>query len=145
MDVMRMQNRAMPITIAFYVTFTLWFTAISYSTPSFYSVLVSPVIGKMLVVGNLALFCTVVLLAAWRGFKTSTFPSLDITVVGCTILGFDLVWRFYLSQSAWDAFKLISIALDLATPAIAMLGIFVVSNELKRSGHVKTGDELFNG
>ena len=136
---MCMQNRTVPLTIAFYIAFALWFTAISYGSPGFYSGLLSPVASKILVFGTIAVFFAVVILAAWRGFRTSTFPHLDVAVVGCAIIGFDLAWRFYLSQFAWDAFKIISIALDIATPAIAILGMFIVVSELKRSGQAMTG------
>jgi hypothetical protein len=140
-----MQNRTSPLTIAFYVVFALWFTAISYSFPSFYDWLLAPVVGRILVYGTIALFCTVVVFAAWRGFRISTWPRLDFTVLGCAVLGFDLVWRFYISQFSLESVKLISIAFDVATPAIAILGMFVVSSEWKRSGRVIKGEELFNG
>ena len=126
-----MHVRATPLAIAFYVVFAMWFTAIRYSSPSFYGWLLVPVVGYILAVGTIALFFTVVILAAWRGVRTSTFPRLDAAVVGCAIVCFDLVWRFYLSQFAWDGFKQISIALDMATPAIAILGMFVVGSKLK--------------
>ncbi|MVZ96162.1 hypothetical protein EUU23_00405 [Sphingorhabdus sp. IMCC26285] len=140
-----MHIRATPLAIAFYVVFALWFTAIRYSSPSFYGWLLAPVIGKILVFGTISLFFTVVILAAWRGVRAAAFPRADAVVVGGAMVCFDLVWRFYLGQFAWDAFKLISIALDMATPAIAILGMCVVSSELKRSGQVIAENKISNG
>ena len=49
------------------------------------------------------------------------------------------------SPVAWNALKLTSIVLDMVTPAIAILGMFAVSGELKRSGQEVEGGNLSNG
>jgi len=139
-----MHIRATPLAITFYVAFALWFTAMRYGSLSFYSWLLTPFVDEGLVFCTVALFLAVVILVAWRGFKTSAFPRVDAVVAGSVIVCFDLVWRFNIGQFAWDAFKLISLALDIATPAIAILGMFVVGSELKRSARVVNGDQLVN-
>lgn len=45
----------------------------------------------------------------------------------------------YLSPSAWDAFKLTSIVLDMATPIIVALGQAAVVGELRRPVQVVSG------
>lgn len=139
-----MHIRATPLAITFYVAFALWFTAMRYGSPSFYGSLLIPFIDEVLVFCTVALFLAVVILVAWRGFKTSAFPRVDAVVAGCAIACFDLVWRFNMGQFDWDTFKLISIALDIATPVIAILGMFVVGSELKRFARVVKGDQLVN-
>jgi hypothetical protein len=134
-----------PLTVAFLAVFALWFTSSRYNPPSFYSWLLTPMVGNVLALWTCALFLLIVALVARRGIKVALFPWVEAAVIGCAIVGFDLFWRFYLSQFAWDAFKLTSIALDMATPAIAILGMFVVSSELKRSYQVIAGDNLSNG
>ena len=143
-DVRPMHSRASPLAITFYVAFALWFTAMRYGSPSFYGWLLTPFVSEVLVFCTVALFLAVVILIAWRGFKASAFPRADAVVAGSAIVCFDLVWRFNVGQFAGDTFKLISIALDIATPAIAILGIFVVVSFLKRSVRVTKGDQLVN-
>lgn len=140
-----MSMRSKPLTVAFYVAFALWFTAIRYSSPSFYGWLLAPVVGKVLALGTIALFFIVVVLAAWRGVKVASFPWVEAAVIGCAIIGFDLFWRFYLSPFAWDAFKLTSIVLDIATPLLATLGLFAVSGELGRPFKVVAVGKPSNG
>jgi hypothetical protein len=82
--------------------------------------------------GTIALFLIVVVLAARRGIKIASFPWLDAAAIACAITGFDLLWRFYLSPFAWDAFKLTSMVLGVATPIIVALGLAVVVGELRR-------------
>ena len=127
-----MSARPKPFTVAFYVAFALWFTATRYSGPSFYSWLVAPVVETALGLGTVALFLITLIVAARRAVRTRSFPWLDLAVIGCAILGFDLFWRFYLSPLAWDAFKLTSIAIDIATPLIAALGLAAVVSKFRR-------------
>ncbi len=134
-----MSARPKPFTIAFYVAFALWFTAARYSGPSFYRWLLAPIVESALVLSSVALFLIAVVLAARRAVRTGSFPSLDVAVVGCAILGFDLFWRFYLSPLAWDAFKLTSVAIDIATPLVVALGLSAVIGEFRRPAQVVTG------
>lgn len=131
--------RTKPITIAFYIAFALWFTATRYGSPGFYGWLLAPVVVTVLMLGTFALFFMVVVLAARRGVKAASVPWLDAAVIACAIVGFDLFWRFYLSPFAWDAFKLTSIVLDIATPAIVALGLAAVVSELRRPVQVVAG------
>lgn len=139
-----MHIRATPLAITFYVAFALWFTAMRYGSQSFYGWLLTPFVGKVLVFCAVALFLAVVILVAWRGFKTSAFPRANAVAAASAIFCFDLIWRFNIGQFAWDTFKLISIVLDIATPVIAILGMFVVGSELKRSARMVKGDQLVN-
>lgn len=138
-DAAPMSARAKPFTIAFYVAFALWFTATSYSSPGFYGWLLAPIVGNILGFSLIALFLVVVVLAGRRAVREASFPWLDLAVVGCAIIGFDLFWRFYLSPLAWDAFKLTSIAVDVATPLIAALGLAAVVYELRRPAQIVAG------
>ncbi|MCJ8159940.1 hypothetical protein, partial [Sphingomonas sp. LaA6.9] len=138
-DAARMSMRSKPLTVAFYIAFALWFTAIRYSSPGFYGWLLAPVVGTVLTLGTIALFFMVVVLAARRGVRAASFPWLNAAVIACAIIGFDLFWRFYLSPFAWDAFKLTSILLDMATPIIAALGLAAVVGELRRPVQVIAG------
>lgn len=131
-----MSIRPKPLTLAFYIAFSLWVTATRYSGSSFYSWLVSPVVESALGLGTLALFLIAVILAARRAISTHSIPWLDIAVVGGAIVGFDLFWRFYLSPLAWDAFKLTSIAIDGASPLILALGLAAVVSEFSRPAQV---------
>ena len=126
-------TRTKPLTVAFYVIFALWFTATRYSSPDFYGWLLAPLVGDVLVLCTIGLFSVIVVLAARRGFRTASFPWLDATAIGCAIIGFDLFWRFYLSPFAWDAFKLTSVGLDMATPIIATLGMVAAVGEWSRA------------
>lgn len=134
-----MSARAKPFTIAFYIAFALWFTATRYSSPGFYGWLLAPIAGNVLGLSTTALFFAVVVLAARRAVREASFPWLDVAVVGCAIIGFDLFWRYYLSPLAWDAFKLTSIAIDIATPLIAALGLAAVVSELRRPAQTFAG------
>lgn len=140
-----MSMRTKPLTLAFYVTFTLWFTAISYSSPSVYGWLLAPVVGTVLTLGTIAIFFIAVVLAAWRAVKVASFPWLEAALIGCAIIGFDLFWRFYLSPFTLDAFKLASMVLDIATPLIATLGLLAVSGELRRPVKVVAVGKPSNG
>ncbi len=111
-----------PLNFAFYTRFALWFTVTQYSSSSFYAWLLAPVVGTVLALGTIALFFIVVVLIARRGFKTASFPWPDAAVLVCATVGFDLFWRFYLSPFAWDAFKITSIVLDIATPSLRQWG-----------------------
>jgi hypothetical protein len=124
--------RTKPLTLAFYIGFALWFTATRYSSPSFYAWLLAPAVGVVLALGTIALFFVVVIVSARRGFVMASIPWADAAVIVCATIGFDLFWRFYLSPFAWDAFKLISILLDVATPMILALGLAAVVGEVKR-------------
>ena len=132
-DTARMSMRPKVLTIAFYILFALWFTASRYSTPGFYDWLLTPAIGTMLMSGSIAMFFMVIVLAARRGVKEASVPWLDAAVIACAIIGFDLLWRFYLSPFAWDAYKLTSIVLDMATPVIVAMGLAAVVSEWRRS------------
>lgn len=138
-DAARMTKRTKPLTVAFYIAFALWFTATRYSSPGFYGWLLAPVVGNVLMFGTIALFFMVVVLAVRRGVKATSFPWLDAAIIACAIIGFDLFWRFYLSPFAWDAFKLASIVLDMATPIIVALGLVAVVGELRRPVQVVAG------
>lgn len=140
-----MSKRVTPLTIAFYVAFALWFTATGYSSPAFYGWLLAPVAGTVLMFSTVTLFLMVVVLVARQGAKTASFPWLDAAVVACAIVGFDLFWRFYLSPFAGNAFKLTSIVLDIATPAIAVLGLAAVVSRLRRPGKVIVGSIASGG
>ena len=143
--VMPMHLRKPPLAIAFYVVFALWFTALRYSSSSFYSWLLAPIAGKILAFGTIAIFFTIVILATWREVRAASFPWVDAATIGCAIVGFDLLWRFYLSHIAWSAFKLSSIVLDVATPVIAILGMFAVGSELRRFGRKVESGNVPNG
>ncbi len=134
-----MTLRSKPLTVAFYIVFALWFTATRYSSPGFYGWVLAPVVATVLMLVPIALFLMVVVLAARRGGKAASFPWLDAVVIACAIIGFDLFWRFYLSPFAWDAFKLTSIVLDIATPVIVALGLAAVVSELRRPVQVIAG------
>ncbi len=131
-----MRARPRPLTIGFYILFALWFTAIRYSGPGFYSRLVSPMFQDALVLATVAVFGAVGMFAARRGIKARAAPWADLLAAGGSIVAFDLVWRFYLSPHAWDAFKLASVALDAATPVVAALGVAALIGEWKRGSAV---------
>ena len=128
-----MRARTHTVTIVFYVVFALWFTANRYGGSGFYSGLIAPIVAVALVVVTFALFCVIVLLAARRAFSEKSLPWADAIIFGCSIVAFDLFWRFYLSPHAWDAFKLTNFVVDAATPAVAFLGICAVVGEWKRN------------
>ena len=130
-----MSVRPNPSVIGFYVAFALWFTATRYSAPSFYSWLIAPAAQSALSIVTIVLCPTAIVLATRRALRDGSLPWLDLAVVGCTLLGFDLFWRFYLSPLAGDAFKLTSIAVDIATPLIAALGVVAVVREFKQPAH----------
>jgi hypothetical protein len=134
-----MSARAKPFTVAFYIAFALWFTATRYNSPNFYDWAFAPIVGNVLGLCTVALFFVIVGLAVRRAVRAASFPWLDVAVVGAAIIGFDLFWRFYLSPLAWDAFKLTSIALDIATPLIAALGLAAVVSELRRPAQIVAG------
>jgi hypothetical protein len=131
-DVALVSARPKPSTIAFYVAFALWFTATRYSDPGFYGWLLSPIVANILGLSTIAIFLIAGVLAARRAIKAASFPWLDVAVVGCAIVGFDLFWRFYLSPMAWDAFKVTSVAVDIATPLVAAFGVVAVVSEWRR-------------
>jgi hypothetical protein len=126
-----MSMHARPLTVIFYFVFALWATAASYSSHSFYSVLIAPAVGTFLTLSAVGLFASVVILAARRGVRTAAFPWLDAAIFAGAVVGFDLFWRFYLSPLAWDAFKLTSMALDVSTPVIVALGVAAVLSETR--------------
>lgn len=121
-DVARMSGNK-SFVISFYVAFALWFTATRYSPPSFYSSFLSPAVTAALTFTTVALFLAVLVLVGWGALKARSFPWLDAAVAVGAVVGFDLFWRFFLSPLAWDAFKLTSIALGIATPLIVVLGV----------------------
>lgn len=132
-----MSIRATPITVTFYVAFALWGTATSYSSPSFYSWLLAPAAGTSLTLSVVGLFASVVILVARRGVRTAAFPWLDAALIAGAHLAFDLFWRFYLSPLAWNAFKLTSMVLDMATPIIVALGVAAVVSDARRPRPVR--------
>ena len=134
-----MTMRTKPLTVAFYVAFALWFTGTRYNLPGFYDWLLAPVVGTGLMLGTIALFVMVVVLAVRRGLKVALFPWLDAVVIAGAMIGFDLFWRFYLSPFAWDAFKFTSMVLDIATPIILVLGVAAVLSEWRRPIQVVAG------
>ena len=134
-----MNARASTLTIAFYVAFSLWFTATRYSSPWFYGWVLAPSVGPLLGLGTIAIFFIVVVLAARRAVAAASFPWLDVAVVGGGIVGADLFWRFYLSPHTLDVFKLKSIAFDLATPLIAAFGLAAIVSELRGSNRALEG------
>ena len=127
-----MMARTNVLIIAFYVAFALWFTATRYSSPGFYNWVFARSVGDILSVSTIMLFFMVVALAAWRAVEAASFPWLDVAVVGGSVVGSDLFWRYYPSPHAWDAFKLTSIVFDIATPLIAAMGMAVLVSELRR-------------
>ena len=118
-------------TLAFYLAFAVWFTATRYSGPGFYAWQLAPVVQDALGVAMFGVFFVVTVLVVRRSIRTVTFPWLDVAVVAGAIVGFDLLWRFCRSL-AWDAFKLTSFVLDVATPLIVVLGLMALSAELGR-------------
>jgi len=128
-----MTAHAKTLTIAFYVAFALWFTATRYGPPGLYGRFLAPTVVNILYFCPILLFFIIAALAVRRAVRAASFPRLEVAAAGCAIVGSELFWRFYLSPHAWDAFKLTSIAFDLATPVIAALGLAVVVRELKQS------------
>lgn len=124
-----MSVRPKSSTLAFYVAFALWFTAMSYSGPGFYAWQLAAIVQDILGLAMFGLFFVVAALVVRRSLKLTTFPWLDITVVAGAIVASELVWRFYRTL-AWDAFKLASFGLDIATPLIVVLGLIAVNSEL---------------
>ena len=124
-----MSRRPKASTLAFYVAFALWFTAMSYSGPSFYAWKLAPIVQDVLGLAIFGLFVIVAALVLRRSFRAAAFPWLDITVVAGALVGSELVWRFCRSL-AWDAFKFASLALDIAAPLIVVLGLMAASAEL---------------
>jgi hypothetical protein len=116
-------------TLAFYVAFALWFTAMSYSGPGFYAWQLAPIVQDVLGLAMFGVFFVVAVLVVRRSLRRATFPWLDIAVVAGAIVGFEVVWRFCRTL-AWDAFKLASLGLDISTPLIFLLGLIAVSAEL---------------
>lgn len=131
-DAARMSARKTPVTLAFYVGFALWFTGTRYSSPSFYGWLLSPIVGDALELGTVALFLMVIVIVGRRAIRAASFPWLDVAVSGGAIAASDLFWRFYLSRDAGEAQKLTSIAVDVASPALAALGLAALLVELRR-------------
>lgn len=120
------------VTIIFYFTFALWFTAMRYSGgPWFYAWLFVSIIQEALTFANYSLFCIIITFVVHRAIRTKRFPWTDAAILGSTFIGFDLFWRFYLSPKAWDAFKLTSLYLDEASPMIVCLGITALITELR--------------
>ena len=111
------------LVVGYYVAFALWFTAIRYSAPAFYSRLLSPAMAAALVLAVVASFIAVLAQVGWRALKARSLPWLDAAVLVGAVVAFDLFWRLFLSPLHWDAFKLISIAVDVATPLIVVLGL----------------------
>lgn len=128
-----MKARPQALTVVFYLAFAVWFTAIRYGSPSFYSWLLAPVAQTILNVGMFGLFCLSVILAVTRGLGTHSIPWIDAAITGCALVGLDLFWRLYLSRLAWEAIKLTSMALDIATPLVACLGVAALTIELRRT------------
>jgi len=108
-----MSTRVNVLAAAFLVASALWFTATRYSPPSFYGSL-----GSVLAILIFALVVAVIFVASRRAL-----PWREIALTVGALISFEAFWRFYLSRTAWDAFKLTSIALDIGTPLIALLGI----------------------
>jgi hypothetical protein len=133
-----MDARPNTLTIAFYVTFALWFTATRYGPPGIYSWVLAPSVVSVLSLGPIVLFSIVAILAARRAVRAASFPWLDVAVVAGGIVGSDLFWRLYLSPHAWDAFKLTSIAFDIATPLIVALGVAAVIGKVRRPAKTVT-------
>jgi hypothetical protein len=108
-----MSARINVLTTAFLVVVALWLTATRYSSPSFYGSL-----GSVFAVLIFALVVAVIVLPS-RG----ALPWREVALAVAALMLFEGVWRFYLSRTAWDGFKLTSIALDVGTPLIVALGV----------------------
>lgn len=129
-DVASVSSRPKVFTLAFYIAIALWFTATRYSGPGFYAWQVASVVQDVLGVAIFGVLLVVVALVVRRSIRVAIFPWVDLAVLAGAIIGFDLVWRLCRSL-AWDAFKLTSIVLDIATPLIVALGLIAVSAELR--------------
>ncbi|MFN3819089.1 MAG: hypothetical protein ACK4R0_08855 [Blastomonas sp.] len=120
------------MTIAFYAAFALWFTAMSYSRPGFYSWLIHPFAQDALGLLLWGIFAAVVVAVAHRSIIAASMPWLDLVAFGCAVVVFELVWRLYLSPDIWDAFKVISVVVDAATPIIGAIGVAALVGEWRR-------------
>jgi hypothetical protein len=127
-----MTERPHIATTMFYVAFALWFTATRYSGAGFYAWLAAPIVQDALTIVTVGLFCVVAILVVGRGLRAATFRWSDVAIVGCSLLAFDLFWRFYLSPHAWDAFEFTSAIVDAATPLVAALGLAALVAEWRR-------------
>ena len=127
-----MTNRPSALTIAFYLAFALWFTEERYAATGLYAGLFGWLFGwhfgviaaNLLRVAIVVTLLSVAALVVRRSIRSGKLPLLDASILGVAIIGADLFWRFYLSPYAWDAFKLASVVIDLASPLIVVLGVF---------------------
>jgi hypothetical protein len=117
-----MFTRPNVLTAAFLIASALWFTASRYSPPSFYGSL-----GFALAILILTLVAAVMFVASRRAL-----PWREIALIVGALGSFEALWRFYLSRTAWDAFKMTSIALDIGTPLIVLLGIAALLTARKK-------------
>lgn len=119
------------LRIAFYIAFALWFTATRYSEPGIYAALLGPMVGAAISLALVSLFGIVVVVIARGAVRKHSFPWIDLISFVCSIVSFELVWRFVLSRTA-DLFKITSLPLDIATPFIAAVGIAVLVSDIKK-------------
>ena len=123
-----MTNRPSALTIAFYLAFAPWFTEERYTGGGIYAGLFGwhfgVIAANLLRVAIVVTLLSVAALVVRRSIRSGKLPLLDASILGVAIIGADLFWRFYLSPYAWDAFKLASVVIDLASPLIVVLGVF---------------------
>ena len=127
-----MTNRPSALTIAFYLAFAPWFTEERYTGGGIYAGLFGMIFAGLfgMIVANLlklvvvASFLLIIALVVRRSIRAGSLPWRDASIFSLAIIGTDLFWRFYLSPYAWDAYKLASVVIDLASPLIVVLGVF---------------------
>ena len=119
-----MTNRPSALTIAFYLALAPWFTEERYTGGGIYAGLFGMIVANLLKLVVVASLLLIIALVVRRSIRAGSLPWRDASIFSLAIIGTDLFWRFYLSPNAWDAFKLASALIDLASPLIVVLGVF---------------------
>lgn len=126
-----MSVNAKPLTIAFYVAFALWFTAMSYSGLGFYRWFIHPLVEGLFGLILWAILIAVLVAVVRRSVFLASLPWSELVTFSSAFAVFNLLWR--LSPHSWDAFKITSLVVDIATPIIGAIGVAALVGEWRRA------------
>jgi hypothetical protein len=119
------------LTLVFYAAFAASVVQDAYTSPEFYRWVVSAAFQMVLVLLILAAFLVVVLGALLRSLRVGRFPWGHAAAVIGALVGAELIWRYGVNSLPGMGFKDVAIAVDMAKPAILLLGLAAILSERK--------------
>lgn len=122
------------LAVAFLVWFALWFVAGRYIGFGFYRFEVSEGVRVDFGLTTLLAVLALVLMPFVRPEPQQSTRWSYLLLCLVLLIIVELAWRLVVSELHWEIGKVLSIALDISTPALLALGVIAAATEWRLSG-----------